>query len=355
MNTELITKLKDSIVDFKTGAEKRIDTLEQEIVDMKTGSLAGRMMRGTDAKSFASVASKSIADNLEQLDRHGSLRLEVKAAGDLITTGEVGNTQNIGLGAPTVAQIGLQYAMRNIQMIGASSIEYSRYQGFEGGVTVQAAEGNLKTAVRGDWLLVNQPSITAAGYCNISRQALHDSNQLRGAIQSVMNTSLSRAVDTLLWSGSVGLFVGFYSLSTLHHSTMFTSLPDCVAEAIAVAQNAGSNPSAVVVSPSTWVAITTAKATGSGEYLTGSYLGGAQMTMHGLPVILSLSVPSNRAVLVDSNSVELVVTQNPVIEANYVNDGFIRNQATLLIETRVAPVLKATAGVIYIVPQGESV
>lgn len=338
-----------------TRLDSKLESAITELAQKQDAGFAGAAF-GMSGKSagFAATAAKSVLENSEQLAKHGNLRLEIKAAGDLITTAQVGNTQNVGVGAPTVYPLGLQFAVNNIQTIGASSIEYSRYEGTEGGVDVQATEGATKAAVRGDWLLVNQPSITCAGHSLVSRQALNDSQQLRGAIQNVMGNSLNRSIDSLLWNGEAGLFAGFGSMANLHHSSTFDVLVDAVAEGIAAVQEAGSNPTAVVVSPTTWVNITTAKATGSGEYLTGSYLGNAQMTMHGLPVVLSLSVPNNRAVLIDANAVELIVTQNPMIEANYVNDGFIRNQSTLLIECRVAPVVKATAAVTLVVPEGES-
>lgn len=356
-NLQEIQEFKQLVEDSSTALGERLSRLDAEIKDIKLDSerrsaMAGYPVEYGKGRSFADRATQTINKSIEQLDRHGSLRVEVKAAGDLITTANVANTQNVGMGAPSAMPIGLQFAGRAIESIGATSVEYSRYLGTEGAAGVQASEGATKAAVRGNWLLVNQPSITVAGYSNVSRQALHDTAQLNGAISNVMSNSLNKAVDDLLWSGSSGLFAGYVDLATTHQSTVFDVLVDAVAEGIAVMQEAGSNPTAVAVSPTTWVSITTAKASGSGEYLTGAYLGAPTKTMHGLPVILSLSVPNDRAVLIDANSVELVVTQNPVIEANYVNDGFIKNQAVLLIETRVAPVIKASAAVLYVMPEG---
>lgn len=356
-NSKEIQEFKQLVEESSEALKERFARMDSEIKDMRLDSerrsaMAGYPVEYGKGRSFADRATQTINKSIEQLDRHGSLRVEVKAAGDLITTANVGNTQNVGMGAPSAMPIGLQFAGRAIESIGATSIEYSRYLGTEGAAGVQASEGATKAAVRGNWLLVNQPSITVAGYSNVSRQALHDTAQLNGAIANVMNNSLNKAVDDLLWSGSSGLFAGYVDLATTHQSTVFDVLVDAVAEGIAVMQEAGSNPTAVAVSPTTWVSITTAKASGSGEYLTGAYLGAPTKTMHGLPVILSLSVPNDRAVLIDANSVELVVTQNPVIEANYVNDGFIKNQAVLLIETRVAPVIKASAAVLYVMPEG---
>ena len=332
------------------------DKIENAITELAQRSVGFSSMPGdSSGKGFAANAAKAIEEHVPHLDKHGSLRLEVKAAADLVTTLQTGNTQNVGLGAPVGVPMGLQYACRSMELIGASSIEYSRFTGIEGAAGVQLAEGDVKAALRGQWTLINQPSITVAGYSNVSRQALHDGTQLRAAIQSVMGMSLNRTIDTMLWSGSVGLFDGFYSLANVHMSSEFVGLPDAVAEAIAAVQEAGCNPTHVVLSPTSWVNITVAKAAGSGEYLTGSYLGMVQPMLHGLPVVLSLSVPNGRAVLVDSNNVEVAVTQNPTVEIGYVSDQFIRNTATLLIETRIAPVIKASAGVTLVVPVGESV
>lgn len=356
-NETEIQQFKQLVEDSSEALKERFARIDAEIRDMKLDSerraaMGGHPVEYGTGRTFASRATETINKSMDHLDRHGSLRVEVKAAGDLITTANVGNTRNVGLGSPSAMPIGLQFAGRAIESIGATSVEYSRYLGTEGDAGVQATEGGTKSALRGNWLLVNQPSITVAGYSNVSRQALHDTAQLNGAISNVMSNSLNKAVDDLLWSGSSGLFAGYVDLATTHQSEVFDVLVDAVAEGIAVMQEAGSNPTAVAVSPTTWVSITTAKASGSGEYLTGAYLGAPTMMMHGLPVVLSLSVPNDRAVLVDANAVELVVTQNPVIEVGYKNDDFIKNQAVLLIETRVAPVIKASAALLYVMPEG---
>lgn len=350
------TQIKDALNELKTNFTDKLRQHDAAITELAQKAEGLTAMSGSvKSLGFAAEASKSVGDNLEQLDKHGSLRLEVKAATDIITTAQVGNTQNVGLTGPTPMPMGIQMAIPARIAIGASSIEYSRYQGHEGDAAVQAAEGDAKAAVRGDWLLVNQPSITIAGHSLVSRQSIHDSVQLQGAINAVMQRSVSNAVDSMLWNGSGALFDGLETLADLHHSTVFDALPDAISEGIAAVQANGFNPTAVVVNPTTWVDVVTAKADGSGEYLSGNYLGATEQSLRGLPVVLSLSVPAGRAVLIDANAVELVITQNPILEVGYVNDGFIRNQATLLLETRVAPVLKANAAVTYVVPAGLSI
>lgn len=348
-------EIKQALDAFQSTFADKLKQHDAAITELAQKAATGFRGEPSVATSTAALASKIVGENIEQLDKHGSLRLEVKAAADLVTTGQVGNTQNVGLVGPTPMPMGLQMAMPSRIAIGASSIEYSRFEGTEGAAGVQAAEGDSKAAVRGDWLLVNQQSITVAGHSLVSRQAIHDSFQLQGAINAVLQRSISNVVDSMLWNGSGALFEGFASLADLHHSTVFDALPDAISEGVAAVQANGFNPTAVVLNPTTWVDVVTAKADGSGEYLSGNYLGATEQTLRGLPVVLSLAVPAGRAVLIDANAVELVITQNPILEIGYVNDGFIRNQATLLLETRVAPVLKANAAVTYVVPAGLSI
>lgn len=344
-----------NIVDISAKAvTERIRSIEDEIVHMKDGAFAGRMMRSGQPVGFAAQASKAISEHLEQFDKHGTLRVEVKAATDLITTLQVGNTQNIGIGAPSGTSIGIQNALISHQMIGASSVEYSRYTGQQGLVGVQANEGDLKSALRGDWELINQPSVTLAGYTQLSRQALHSSDQLKAAINSLMATSLASSIDSLLWNGSAGLFAGLSTLATTYISPVSVLLPDAIAEAIATMQLVGANPTHVCISPSTWAAVITAKTSGSGEYLSGGYLGAPAPFIHGLPVILSNSVPYLEALLIDNTGVEIAVTQNPIIESSYVADGFIRNQATLLLDFQAAPIFKNVNAALIVVTAGET-
>jgi len=317
--------------------EARLQNAEQLIVSQPSSAPSAGI---GGINLFASAATVEIQNHADELDRHGRLRLTVQsAATDLITTETVGVTQNVGTGAPRVPKLGLQYALNNITDTTASTVQYSRFLGTQGDAAVQASEGALKAAVRGEWLLVDQPSITVAGHSRCSKQALRSNTQLQSALQNVMTGSLGRGIDDMLWNGEAGKFAGFAALAYAHTSA-FEALPDAIIDAVAVVQSFGSSPTAVVMAPATWVAIVTTKAEGSGEYLSGDYLGSPTMSVHGLPVVLSLSVPAGKAVLIDSASAELIVTAPPTIEVGYVDQQFIKNESSLLVESSVAPVLK---------------
>lgn len=357
-----IEAFKSVIHDSGKAINERIKSLENRlegaIIDISQ-QLDGRTMAGSmgvsKATGFAAEAAKAVGENLEQLNRHSNLRLEVKAAGDLIGTAQVGNTMNIGMGGVNAAPVGLQYAIPVVQRIGVSSIEYSRYTATEGAVALQAAEGDTKASVRGNWLLVNQPSATLAGISLVSRQAIHDNQMLQSAINGVLNRSLNTAVDSFIWNGAVGTFDGLSALCDVHASDTFAELPDAISEGIAEVQTAGGNPSAVVMHPSTWVAVVTARGTSNDAYLSGNYLGNAPMSLRGLPVTLSLSVPLHKAVLIDGSALEIAVTQQPVLEVGYSADDFVKNQARMLLETRIAVAVKAHYAATLVVPDGVSI
>lgn len=350
-----MNEIELALKELKTNFADKLEAHDAAIQELAQKSERARPAGMGKATGFAAEAAKAVGENLEQLNRHSNLRLEVKAAGDLIGTVQVGNTMNIGMGGVNVAPVGLQYAIPVVQRIGVSSIEYSRYTATEGAAALQAAEGDTKASVRGNWLLVNQASATLAGISLVSRQAIHDNQMLQSAINGVLSRSLNTAVDSFIWNGAVGTFDGLSALCDVHASDTFTELPDAISEGIAEVQTAGGNPSAVVMHPSTWVAVVTARGTSNDAYLSGNYLGDTAMTLRGLPVTLSLSVPLHKAVLIDGSALEVAVTQQPVLEVGYSNDDFVKNQARMLLETRIAVAVKAHYGATLVVPDGVSI
>lgn len=354
-----MNEIELALKELKTNFADRLNAHDAAITELCQKAdghiMRGNMSGGNKATGFAAEAAKAVGDNLEQLNRHSNLRLEVKAAGDLIGTAQVGNTMNIGMGGVNVAPVGLQYAIPVVQRIGVSSIEYSRYGGTEGAVALQTTEGATKASVHGQWTLINQPSATLAGVSLVSRQAIHDNQMLQGAINGVLSRSLNTAVDSFIWNGSAGIFTGLSALCDVHASTDFAMLPDAISEAVAAVQTAGGNPSAIVMHPTTWVEVVTARGLSNDAYLSGNYLGNAPMSLRGLPVTLSLSVPLHKAVLIDGSALEIAVTQQPILEVGYSADDFVKNQARMLLETRIAVAVKAHYGATLVVPTSVSI
>ena len=124
-NSKEIQEFKQLVEESSEALKERFARMDADIRDMKQdverrAAMGGHPVEYGTGRTFASRATETINKSIEQLDRHGSLRVEVKAAGDLITTANVANTRNVGLGSPSAMPIGLQFAGRAIESIGAT-------------------------------------------------------------------------------------------------------------------------------------------------------------------------------------------------------------------------------------------
>lgn len=354
---EQINEFKSAITESAKSINARMDRFDDAITELSQKSevaLVGSMKTG--GKTLGDIAVKQFADNQDIFAKSRSVSLELKAATDAVTTANTRTIMSGGMGmAGAAAPLGLQNAFNTRQAIGTTALEYSRYIGVEGAAAVQAAEGDAKAAVRPNWSLITEAAETIAGVTVISRQSLTDSTELKNGVNITLARSIAAKMDDVLWNGVAGGFAGFGTLSTLHHSTEFAMLPDAISEAVAVMQVAGYAPDCVALHPSTWVAIVTARGTSNDAYLSGNYLGEQAMTLRGLRVVISASVPAGRALLLDSTQSEILIVQNPMLEIGYSGDQFTRNLCTALLEIRAIPVFKATGSAMYVVPEGMSI
>lgn len=288
--------------------------------------------------------------NRELFEKTRSVRLEIKAAGDSITTSSGRNIVTGGVGAVAGGVLGLQNALPSRPSPNTSATEYSRYTGQQGAAAVQAAEGDVKAAVRPDHALIVQSAVTIAGYAKMSRQALSDSSELKRSVDVTLSRSVGTALDAALVNGAVGFAGGYKTLATAYTSLLYTALVDAISEGVAAMQTAGFNPDVVAVSPADWLAITVMKDT-TGQYLSGAYLGAMPSEMRGLRVVLSPSVDAGKALLMDTTHSELMVANDLSIEVAYAGDDFTKNLVTILGELRVIPTYRTIGSARLITPK----
>ena len=282
---------------------------------------------------------KAFEHNRELFQKTRSVRLEIKAAGDVISTTSGRTIVSGGVGAPGANLLGLQNALTLLAAPGTSAIEYSRYTGQQGAAAVQAGEGAAKAAVRPDHTLITQGALTIAGFSKMSRQAMSDSAELRRAVDRTLSRSVNTALDAVLTTGGTGFAGGFAALATASTSLVYTALVDAISEGVATMQTAGFAPDVVAVSPADWLAVTVMKDS-TGQYLSGAYLGRMPSEMRGLRVVLSPTVATGKAILVDSLHCELQVVDSFTVEVGYINDDFTNNLCTILGEMRAIPVFR---------------
>jgi hypothetical protein len=306
--------------------------------------------RTTKGDSLGDLFIKSFDENRDLFSKSKSLRLELKAAGDPVTTTSGRNIVSGGVGGIAGGVLGLQNALSVRMAAGTSAVEYSRYTGQQGAAAVQSAEGAAKAAVRPDHSLIVQSAVTIAGYSKMSRQALSDKSELKRSIDITLNRSVGTALDVLLTTGGTGFAGGFAGLATAYTSLVYNKLVDAVSEGVSTMQTAGFMPDVVAVSPADWLAVVVAKGVANDHYLSGQYLGALPSEMRGLRVVLSPTVAAGKALLIDSNHAELQVVDGFSVEVAYDGSDFTNNLVTILGEMRVIPVFRTTGSMRLITP-----
>lgn len=352
--------IERALVQFEKGFASKF-----EEVSTKTKELADELLqikqRGvmqpdndglqTKGGNLSGLVSKAFSENAELLAKAPNVRLEIKAAGDALTTSDARTIQSAGVGIPVGAPLGIFNALPR-RVIGATSaVEYSRFLALEGAAAKQASEGAAKAAVRPTFSLIVQPAATIAGYSKISKQALTDSAELKTAVDTTLVRSIGTAMDTYLCSGSWGGANGLLAHATAYTSLVYTALADAISEGVATMQLAGFNPDSVALNPADWLALTTARGTANDHYLSGNYLGALPMALRGLNVVLSPSVTAGKALLLDTAHIELLIVDQMTIEVGTDSDDFTKNIRTILGEVRFIPTFRAVGAARLITPK----
>ena len=355
MSLETIMKSIDQIDEKFSGYGTDIAELRDRVQGVEQRGAPSGGMRAADAggvtrKSLGSMFFDELRKNNDLLSKTRSVRLELKAAGDPITTSSGRMIMSGGAGSPQGGVLGLHNGLPQRPAGGTSAVEYSRYTGQQGAEAVQSAEGAAKAAVRPDHSLITQSALTVAGYCKISRQALGDAAEVRSAIDVTLTRSVLTALDVALVNGSAAFSGGIEGLATAYTSLVYTALVDAISEGVSTMQVAGFVPNLVALNPADWLAITVAKGS-DGHYLSGAYLGTMPMESRGLRVVLSPSVDAGKALLLDTAHTELLIVDGFSVEIAYDSDDFTKNLATVLGEMRVVPLFRTVGAARLITPK----
>lgn len=325
--------------------------IKERLLEVEQKGSAPRGEATTKGSTLGDQFIKSFEENRDLFSKTKSLRFELKAAGDPLTTSDGRRVVSGGVGGPGAGLIGLQNGLTLRYASGTSAIEYSRFTGVQGGAAVQASEGAAKAAAKPDFSLISQTAMTVAGFTKMSKQALTDSGELKAAIDNHLRRSVNSALDVALTTGGAGFAGGFAGLATAYTSLVYTSLADTVSEGVATMQTAGFEPNTVAISPADWLAVTVAKGTANDHYLSGSYLGDLPAALRGLRVILSPTVASGKALLFDAMHCELQIVDQFTVEVGYENSDFTSNLVTILGETRCIPIFRSVGAMRLLTPK----
>lgn len=351
---ETINATSAAFDQFASKQDERLGGLVERLENLESKHAhPGRTTPHGGADTLGARVVKALEGDRELLEKTGKLSFEIewKAAGDPVTTTNVGTTLNLP-GAVPGQMIGIASVLSMRSSSSATTLDYPRYTGVQGAAGVQATEGGSKAAITPDFTLVSQAAITVAGYVKTSRQALADGTELQRLIDGVLRRELDKALDVVLVDGAVSpAFTGYEALATAYTSLVYTPMVDAVSEGVSTMQQAGFQPDAVVLTPADWLAIVTAKGTANDHYLSGNYLGALPQAMRGLRVALSSNVATGKALLIDSTFMDVLMPQRISVTLGFDGNDFTKNLVTVLGEMRVIPTFRATGAARLITPK----
>lgn len=269
----------------------------------------------------------------------------VRKAGNTITTpgsGLVTFPQRIGM-IPATPQLPL--AMRDLLTtvpITVNAVEYL-IENWNYQADYQVAEGDLKA--QGDVTYTDATAVvrTIAWFVKISRQMLADVPFMQSNIDDNLTYGVLKKEDLeiLFGNNAAGHLHGIMPQATPCPAAVLPGMAnniDDLAAAIAYLASQGYPPTAIVLNPMAWAAMSISKNAMGVYNLGGPPQGTATPTLWGLPVKASYNMPNNdylvgsfvggTATLFDRETVTVdIATEN--------EDDFVRNLVTMRAEERI--------------------
>ncbi len=153
--------------------------------------------------------------------------------------------------------------------------------------------------------------------------------------------------EIIAGTGGKGRILGLSQLATPYVTT--GAAPDRIGEALASMESLGFMMPFIVLHPSQWSDIRTARTSGSGEYTAGSWSMPAPASIWGAPVVRNAALPIGTALIIDRTAARYIDRQQTTVEISTEDsDNFRKNLATVLCETRGTVEVTQPAGVLSV-------
>ncbi len=224
-----------------------------------------------------------------------------------------------------------------IQPVEGNSYDYVHLDDFLSGADYQRVEGAEKSEGDLPTTLERAEIATIAAWIPASKQVLDDNTQLEGQISLLMSTGVRQKLERELINGAGGPgeiegLVGqvLPMVSAMEHPA------DRVGEAVTSLKARGWTPNVVVMNPGDWFTIASERAeTGNGQYVLGSPRDPSPASLWGVPVVVTVSMPAGKALVLDTTTLALLDRQEVTVEASrHDGNNFRRNLVTILAELR---------------------
>jgi hypothetical protein len=186
------------------------------------------------------------------------------------------------------------------------------------------------------------PVRTVAAWLKIHKNALEDAPRIQGLLQRRLPQKLRKRLElqAIAGTGVAPQLRGLLNTSGIGVVTQVTGQPDveAILDAITLVILTDYDPNIVGLSPTKWAAIRKMREqAGAGQYLFGSPAVAGDTTVWGIPATAAASIANNRAVVGDTDGMELTVRSGiQVLISDSDGEDFTHNRVTVLAEGRFA-------------------
>jgi len=197
-----------------------------------------------------------------------------------------------------------------------------------------------------DFQRVTKPVETIAHWIPVTTRALADFPQISAIIDGQLRLGIDLALESYIITGngtSPNLEGILTNTGVQTQALGSDSTPDALFKAMVKVQVTGlSVPSAHVLNPLNWQTVRllreNAATASAGGYLLGPPSMVGANTLWGLPVVLSIGMTANTAVVADWSMATMALydREQTTVRTGYINDDFTRNIVRLLAEMRAA-------------------
>jgi hypothetical protein len=269
-----------------------------------------------------------------------AIGLNVKAAGDPITTTQFGTRMtDLGL-VPHVFPPATVLPLINVVNVGSGSIRYYQATMPVTGGPGWTAEAALKPEIQLRWAPVDAPIETLAEWTAVTLQALDDLPQLRSVVDFDLRRALLNKLDDSVLNGTgttpeIRGLLNFGIQSVSFVTT--TSMADMIAKGIAAVSSTGYGvPNAIVMNPADWWTVRTSKigTPPASFYLWGAPTEAGTPNIYGLPVVADSHMPAGFALVGDFSYATFYQRMGVTFIVGLKNDDLIRNITTIVCELR---------------------
>lgn len=328
--------------------KERLESMGTRLDDVEQKSTRpGYYGTSTETKSYgAQVAESDEVKHLrEQKYRPGSAaRIELKA----ITTGggSAGGLITADVDTDIARMSRRPLLLRNLLTVvptTSGSIDYAK-QAARTNNAAPVPEGAAKPYSSYGWTKTNVPVRTIAHLAKITRQAMDDSAQLMGEVDSEMRYGLQVAEDNqiLLGDGQGENLLGLMLQASAYAAPAGFTMPaaanyiDKLGAAVLQQLLTNFAPDGIALNPVDWMAMRMLK-DANGNYLFGKPGADVQPMLFGLPIAATQAMPVGSYLLGAFKAQKLYDRMAPEVLISSENaDDFEKNLLTMRCEERVA-------------------